>query len=191
MFAPTAKAIDGLEKALAALGLLDDALALNLRRQAGVSRTFVYQNPQGRQLVAEAITASTAQHSIDRQTRQHRDELDAAWRERALNAEDALAATHREIVAQRQRIAGLMGQVRDLEQTWCHDGLHRLITENTTLKHRIRQLTDDNQTLTDKLAAARSNARADLEVQLLQPAAPSTPTTDHPNRLRLPPACTT
>lgn len=32
VFAPTARAIDGLEKALAALGLLDDALALDLRR---------------------------------------------------------------------------------------------------------------------------------------------------------------
>ena len=32
VFAPTAKAIDGLEKALAALGLLDDALALDMRR---------------------------------------------------------------------------------------------------------------------------------------------------------------
>ncbi|MEV8099621.1 hypothetical protein [Kitasatospora sp. NPDC085879] len=31
-FEPTARAIDGLEKALAALGLLDDALALDLRR---------------------------------------------------------------------------------------------------------------------------------------------------------------
>lgn len=31
VFAPTARAIDGLEKALAGLGLLDDALALDLR----------------------------------------------------------------------------------------------------------------------------------------------------------------
>ena len=32
MFAPTAAAIDGLEAALAGLGLLDDALAVDLRR---------------------------------------------------------------------------------------------------------------------------------------------------------------
>ena len=31
-FEPTARAIDGLEKALAGLGLLDDALALDLRK---------------------------------------------------------------------------------------------------------------------------------------------------------------
>ncbi len=32
MFEPTAKAIDGLEQALSAVGLLDDALALDMRR---------------------------------------------------------------------------------------------------------------------------------------------------------------
>ena len=32
VFEPTARAIDGLEKALAAVGLLDEALALDLRR---------------------------------------------------------------------------------------------------------------------------------------------------------------
>jgi hypothetical protein len=32
VFAPTARAVDGLEKALAGLGLLDQALALDLRR---------------------------------------------------------------------------------------------------------------------------------------------------------------
>jgi hypothetical protein len=32
VFAPTARAIDGLEKVLAAVGLLDEALALDLRR---------------------------------------------------------------------------------------------------------------------------------------------------------------
>jgi len=156
-----------------------------LARHAGVSRTFLYQNPEARHLVDEAITTSTAQRDIDRQARRHRDEHNAAWRERALNAEDALAATNREIVQQRQRIADLLGQVRDLEQTWSHDGLQRLVTENTTLKQRIRQLTDDNQTLSDKLAAARSNARfldrriADLELQLLAPVAPQSQASDN------------
>lgn len=159
-----------------------------LADRAGVSRTFLYQNPEARHLVDEATSASTAQRDSDRQARRHRDEHNAAWRERALNAEDALAATHREIVQQRQRIADLMGQLRDLEQTWSHDGPQRLVTENTTLKHRIRQLTEDNQTLTDKLAAARSNARfldrriADLELQLLDPTAPPSPATDSPRR---------
>ncbi|MGH3466790.1 MAG: DUF6262 family protein [Thermocrispum sp.] len=145
-----------------------------LARHAGVSRTFLYQNPEARRLVEEAITASTAQRDADRQAGRQRDELNAAWRERALNAEDALASANREIRRQRQHIADLMGQLRDLEHTWSHDGLQQLVTENTTLKQRVRQLTGDNQTLTDKLAAARSNARfldrriADLELQLLE-----------------------
>lgn len=148
--------------------------------RSGVSRTFLYQNPEARQLVEEAINASTSQRDHDRHTGQHRDELNAAWRERALNAEDALAGAHREILAQRQRIADLLGQVRDLDHGWSHDGHQRLVTENTTLKQRIRQLTDDNQALTDKLAAARSNARfldrrvADLELQLLDNDRPHT-----------------
>jgi len=150
-----------------------------LAHRAGVSRTFLYQNPQARTLVAEAIDACTAQRDINRHAGQHRDEQNAAWRERALNAEDALARSNREILTQRRHIADLMGQVRDLEQTWSQDGLQRLVTENTTLKQRIRHLTDDGQSLTGKLAAARANARfldrrsADLELQLLEPAPPA------------------
>jgi hypothetical protein len=129
--------------------------------------------------VDEAINDSSTRRGADRQASRQRDELNdelnAAWRERALNAEDALIAANREIRLQRQRIADLMGQLRDLEHTWSHDGLQKLVTENTTLKQRIRQLTEDNQIITDKLAAARSNARfldrriADLELQLLEP----------------------
>jgi hypothetical protein len=39
------------------------------------------------------------------------DEREATWRERALNAEDALKAAHHEITAQRARIGELLGQV--------------------------------------------------------------------------------
>jgi hypothetical protein len=41
------------------------------------------------------------------------DEREAAWRERALNAEDALKAAHAEILTQRTRIGELLGQIRD------------------------------------------------------------------------------
>jgi cell division protein FtsB len=157
-----------------------------LARRAGVSRTFLYQNPEARRLVDEAINDSTTQRRTDHQAGRQRDELNAAWRERALNAEDALAAANREIRQQRQQIADLMGQIRDLEHTWSHDGLQRLVTENTTLKQRVRQLTADNQTLTDKLSAVRSNARfldrriADLETQLLDP--PASPAVESSSR---------
>ncbi len=68
-------------------------------RHAGVSRTFLYSSPEARALLADAIAdtrAPKAQDLADRDAAQ-----EAAWRERALNAEDALKATHAEIVQQR------------------------------------------------------------------------------------------
>jgi hypothetical protein len=139
-------------------------------RRAGVSRTFLYSNPEARALLADApdTRARTAQDLADRDAGQ-----EAAWRERALNAEDALTAAHAEIIRQRERIGELLGQVRDLEADWTQDAIQRITTENTTLKQRVRQLTADNRTLDERLKAARSNLRfqdrrvADLEAQLL------------------------
>jgi len=130
-------------------------------------------HPQARALLAAAIPdtrARTAQDLAGRDARQ-----EATWRERALNAEDALKAAHAEIVQQRERIGELLGQVRDLEAEWTQDAIQHITTENTTLKQRVRQLTDDNRTLDERLKAARSNLRfqdrrvADLEAQLLDP----------------------
>ena len=103
------------------------------------------------------------------------DEREATWRERALNAEDALKAAHAEILAQRTRIGELLGQVRDLQSEWTEEAIQRITTENTTLKQRVRTLTADNRTLDEKLKAARSNLRfhdkriADLEAQIAPP----------------------
>ena len=101
---------------------------------------------------------------------------EATWRERALNAEDALKAAHGEILTQRTRIGELLGQVRDLEAEWAQEAIQRITTENTTLKQRVRQLTADNRTFDERLKAARSNLRfqdrrvADLEAQIAAPA---------------------
>jgi hypothetical protein len=166
----------------AALARVHDALARMRRektpvtvaavsRRAGVSRTFLYSNPEARALLAGATAdtrARTAQDLADRDARQ-----EAAWRERALNAEDALKAAHAEIIQQRERIGEFLGQVRDLEAEWTQDAIQRITTENTTLKQRVRQLTADNRTLDERLKAARSNLRfqdrrvADLEARLL------------------------
>ncbi|MGP4102076.1 hypothetical protein [Nonomuraea sp. KM90] len=100
---------------------------------------------------------------------------EATWRERALNAEDALKAAHAKIVQQRGRIGELLGRIRDLEAEWTQDAIRRITTENTTLKQRVRQLTTDNRTLDERLKAARANLRfqdrrlADLEAQLADP----------------------
>ncbi len=141
-------------------------------RRAGVSRTFLYQNPDARALVAEAAAGAT-----DQQFRDQADQQEACWRERALNSEEALKAAHGEIGRQRARIGELMGQVRDLEADWTQEAIQRIATENTTLKQRVRQLAQDNRTLEERLKAARSNLRfqdrriADLEAQLTDPLA--------------------
>jgi predicted RNase H-like nuclease (RuvC/YqgF family) len=142
-------------------------------RRAGVSRTFIYGNPDARAAVADAIAAAGEQRTRILDTQD--DEREATWRERALNAEDALKATHREISIQRTRIGELLGQVRDLQSEWTEEAIQRITTENTTLKQRVRTLTADNRTLEEKLKAARENLRfldkriADLEAQLTPP----------------------
>jgi hypothetical protein len=101
-------------------------------RRAGVSRTFLYSNPEARTAVAGAAAASGLCQAGDLATQDTAQE--ATWRERALNAEDALKAAHAEILAQRTRIGELMGQIRDLQAEWTEVSIQRTITENTTLK---------------------------------------------------------
>ena len=141
-----------------------------LARRAAVSRTFLYANPSARAAVTAAIAGygtGQAQDLAASGTAQ-----EATWRERALNAENALKAARTEIIQQRARLGELMGQVRDLEAEWSEQATQRITTENTTLKQRVRQLTTDNRTLDERLTAARSNLRfqdrrlAGLEAQL-------------------------
>ncbi|MFF7756037.1 hypothetical protein ACFZCP_44160 [Streptomyces sp. NPDC007971] len=140
-------------------------------RRANVSRTFLYDNREARAAIATAMAEAG-----DRRARmlvEHDDERETTWRERALNAEDALRAAQAEILAQPTRIGELLGQIRDLQAEWTEEAIQRITTENTTLKQRVRQLTTDNRTLDERLKAARSNLRfqgrrvADLETQLL------------------------
>ena len=90
-------------------------------RRADVSRTFLYNNPRARAAVAIAI-AQAGEHRVQVLAGQD-DEREATWRERALNAEDALKAAHAEILAQRTRIGELLGQVRDLEAEWTKEAI--------------------------------------------------------------------
>jgi hypothetical protein len=140
------------------------------RPASPVSRTFLYSNPDARTAVAGAITGT--RQAGDRAAQDT--DQEAAWLERALNAEDALKAAHAAILAQRARIGELLGQVRDLEAEWTQEATQRITTENTTLKQRVRQLAADNRTMDERLKAARSNMRfqdrrvADLEAQITE-----------------------
>jgi hypothetical protein len=136
-------------------------------RRAGVSRTFLYENQDAKALMGEAITTTAGQRAEALATTDARQET--AWRERALNAEDALKTAHAEIRAQRARLGQLLGRLRDAERELTDDTIQRINTENTTLKQRVRQLTQDNRTLEERLQAARSNVRfADRRIAQLE-----------------------
>ncbi len=138
-----------------------------VERRADVSRTFLYQNPDARALVAEAVARAEGRRVQQRQ--QAADEVNATWRERALNAEDGLKQAVAEIQAQRKRIGELLGQIRDLELDLPADAVQRLVTENTTLKQENQTLTAENKRLTDRLAASRDNYRSqEREIANLQ-----------------------
>ncbi|MET9386258.1 DUF6262 family protein [Streptomyces sp. NPDC002928] len=142
-------------------------------RRADVSRTFLYDNPEARAAVASAMAEAGERRTQLLADQDH--EREATWRERALNAEEALKVAHTEILTQRTRIGELLGQIRDLQAEWTEEAVQRITTENTTLKQRVRQLTADNRTLDERLKAARSNLRfqdrrvADLEARIADP----------------------
>ena len=137
-------------------------------RRAGVSRTFLYQNTEARELVATSSGDRTPAHPSDPAATQ----IEATWRERALNAEHELKRAHDEIALQRTRIGELLGHIRDLENDLPADGVQRLLTETHTLTARVRQLSEDNSRLEERLAGSRDNNRfldkriADLEAEL-------------------------
>ncbi|MCA1221933.1 DUF6262 family protein [Streptomyces sp. 8L] len=161
------------EKAIGQLRRERGRLAVRaIAQRAGVSATFLYENADARSLVQAAVTDSKSRH--DQVTQDEHERIEASWRERALNAEEQLALSHNEILAQRQRIGELMGQLRDFEQMVPGESVQRITTENTTLKRRVHQLTQEHRALQERLEGARSNLRfadrriADLEAQLLE-----------------------
>ncbi|MFC5664550.1 DUF6262 family protein [Kitasatospora misakiensis] len=143
-----------------------------IAERAGVSATFLYENADARTLVKSAVADSRSRH--DRLGQEQHDQIEASWRERALNAEAELTRTQKEVFAQRQRIGELMGQLRDFDQMVPGESVQQLTTENTTLKHRVHQLTQEHRKLQERLEGARSNLRfaekriADLEAQLIE-----------------------
>jgi chromosome segregation ATPase len=173
------------EKAIGQLRRERSRLAVRaIAQRAGVSTTFLYENADARDLVQAAVTDSKSRH--DRVTKDEHERIEASWRERALNAEEQLTRFQAEVLAQRQRIGELMGQLRDFEQMVPGESVQRLTTENTTLKRRVQQLSQEHRALQERLDGARSNLRfadkriADLEAQLLELEQPCTSSTTQP-----------
>lgn len=126
-------------------------------RRAEVSRTFLYQNEQARKLLADAVADRPAAATACR--RRHDAGQGGPWKDRALNAEDALKAACAEISSQRDQIGKLLGRIRDLEIDLPADAVERINAENRTLRLQNRKLTTDNQQLTERIKAARENNR--------------------------------
>lgn len=136
-------------------------------KQAGVSRTFLYEHAEARAAVGSAMNRAEGGRIQARQD--EHDALEAAWKERALNAEDALKAAHNEILMQREQIGDLLGQVRDLQTQWTEEDLIRVVNDNSNMKKQVRRLNDENTKLQNKLTAARDNVRfADRRIAALE-----------------------
>lgn len=139
---------------------------------AGVSRTFLYENENAARMIVDERRFHGV--SNNEATDTALGQMEASWRERALNAEAAVQAHGAEIGRQREHIAVLMGQIRDFDNDTAGDTIQRLATENATLQRRVQQLANDQGSLEERLQAARSNARfldrriADLEAQLAE-----------------------
>jgi hypothetical protein len=126
-------------------------------RRAEVSRTFLYQNEHARKLLADAAADYPAAAAAA--SRRHDADQAGPWKDRALNAEDALKTAYAEISKQRDQIGKLLGRIRDLEIDLPADAVERITIENRTLRQENRQLITDNQQLTERLKAARENNR--------------------------------
>ncbi|MGH3288412.1 MAG: DUF6262 family protein [Streptosporangiaceae bacterium] len=148
-----AAAVGKAVKALARTGAPVTSAAV--ARIAGVSRSFIYENPQARALVtaAQARTQARAAGRIPAAPAQ----AEASWRERALNAEQRARDLQRELTAQRRVTAGLLGQLRQPDGTWLQEESTRLHAENEHLLDERNQLASERNDLQRKLQAARAN----------------------------------
>ncbi|MET7740336.1 hypothetical protein [Streptomyces sp. NPDC005385] len=136
-------------------------------RQADVSRTFLYERTEARNVVAEAALRVRGLRAQTDQTQ--REVVVASWRERALNTEEALRTTNAEVVNQRERIAELLGQITELQGEWTDADVVRITSANVALQREVRALTAERDRLTKRLAAARDNARfADKRIAALE-----------------------
>ncbi|MFJ5846411.1 DUF6262 family protein [Streptomyces sp. NPDC092903] len=79
--------------------------------RADVSRTFLYDNAKARAAVASAMDQAGERRA--RTLAEQDDEREATWRERALNAEEALKAARSNLRFQDRRVADLEARITD------------------------------------------------------------------------------
>ncbi len=142
-------------------------------RLAGVSRSFTYENHDANTMIATAQSRTQAQAGdrAEKLTAQQQ----AAWQERALNAEDQLRQLRRELGTQRQLVGDLLGRLREPNGTWIQEDRDRLRQENEHLRHERNQFLRDRDDLHRKLDGARANVSrlAEQRVTTLFPDGPA------------------
>ncbi|WP_405889460.1 DUF6262 family protein [Streptomyces sp. NBC_01136] len=105
-----AQKLEQVEKAIGQLRRERGRLTVRaVAERAGVSVTFLYENSKARALVSNAVDASRTRQL--RAAQVEHEQIEASWRERALNAEAELGRTQKEVFAQRQQIGELMGSL--------------------------------------------------------------------------------
>ena len=124
---------------------------------AGCSRTFLYQNEDARQLIAQAETRMKA--SSLKRVRDSDAVEEANWRERALFAEQQLRETRAKNNSLSRTVADLLGQLRDPDGTWVEDDREQLRQQNETLRAALAAERLASSDAERRLEASRSNVR--------------------------------
>ncbi|MEU1307022.1 hypothetical protein [Streptomyces shenzhenensis] len=157
------------------------AAALPARR-ADVTRAFLYDNAEARAAVAAAMEQAGERRTLT--LAEQDDEREATWRERALNAEEALKAAHTEILTQRTRIGELLRQIRDLEAEWTQEAIQRN-SESASSPPTTAPLPSGSRPPASTCASRTSASPTSKPVSPNRPRSPdpSSPTTSRPVRL--------
>ena len=104
--------VTAVDKAVKAIGRTGVPLTrAGVARLADVSRSFTYENDQADSLIqaAQSRTRTEPAERGEQMTAQQ----EAAWKERAINAEDHVRNLKRELQIERQLVADLLGRLRE------------------------------------------------------------------------------
>jgi Family of unknown function (DUF6262) len=135
-------------------------------RLAGVSRSFTYENDQADSLIRAAQTRTQTER-VER-GQQMTAQQEAAWKERALNAEDRIRHLNSELGSQRQLIGDLLGRLREPDGTWLEDERNQLRHDNEALRVERNQFLRERNDLQRKLEGARANVSRLAEHRVTQ-----------------------
>ena len=124
---------------------------------AGCSRTFLYQNEDARELIAQAETRMKA--SSLKRVRDSDAVEEANWRERALFAEQQLRETRAKNNSLSRTVADLLVQLRDPDGTWVEDDRDQLRQQNEALRAALAAERLARSEAERRLEASRSNVR--------------------------------